>query len=382
MDTIRANLSLQNTQAHTSENVINLGLGHPSIALLPIDLLRRAAAHRLSKEDRSILQYGYEQGDVRFRSTLAQFLENNYRMDVDPETLFITSGVSQILDLLCTLFCRAGDTVFVEEPTYFLALKIFNDHGLRVKEIPTTANGIDLDAFEEELDRTIPKFLYTIPTFQNPSGVTLPAKHRDRLVELGQEYHFLIIADEVYHLLSYDSPPPHPMAAYLDSGIVISLGSFSKILAPGLRLGWVQSSSAILDRIFSSGMLDSGGGLNPFSSSVIRSVIELGMQDRHLRTLKTVYNNRRLAMAEAVNEYLSDVVEFQMPRGGYYFWLKMSSKVDVKHLAEAARGVQFVPGFRFSSRGALAEYIRLSFSYYDEAQIREGVRRIARGIVL
>ncbi|HXQ38442.1 MAG TPA: PLP-dependent aminotransferase family protein, partial [Anaerolineales bacterium] len=223
-------------QNQVAPDVIDLGLGDPPLSLLPLDIIRDAAQTRLSQDDNSFLQYGVEQGDGHFRLALAKFLSKGYGFEVNPERLFITNGISKALDLICTLFTQAGDMIFVEEPTYFLALRIFADHKLNVISVDTDENGLIIESLEEKLAETHPKFLYLIPTFQNPTGTTLPQERRDRLVKLAQEHDFIIAADEVYHLLSYTEKPPKSFAAYTDAENVISLGSFSKILAPGLRL--------------------------------------------------------------------------------------------------------------------------------------------------
>ncbi len=270
---------LSTTQSEAPDDVIDFGLGHPASDLLPRTILQEAAARRLAQPDASLLQYGLEQGDGYFRLALAGFLTRHYGSAVGYDDLFVTAGASLGLDLACTLYTRPGDVVFVEEPSYFLALRIFADHHLRVVSIATDAHGLRIDALEDALRRDKPSLLYVIPTHQNPSGATLPLDRRQRLVELSQEHDFLIIADEVYHLLSFSAPPPPPLASFAAGGTVLSLGSFSKILAPGLRLGWVQAAPAHIQRLVNSGLLDSGGGLNPFTSALVRVVIEEGMQD-------------------------------------------------------------------------------------------------------
>src|SRR5262245_17717278 len=235
------NTPLPTIQNQPPPGVIDLGLGDPLFSLLPRDLIREAAQTRLSQSDHSFLQYGAEQGDGYFRLALADFLGQGYGFDVKPESLFVTNGISKALDLICTLFTQAGDTIFVEEPTYFLALRIFADHHLNVVSIDTDQNGLVVEALEEKLAEFRPKLLYLIPTFQNPTGTTLPQERRDRHVQLAQEYNFIIAADEVYHLLGYAQKPPKSFASYTNVDNVISLGSFSKILAPGLRLGWLHA---------------------------------------------------------------------------------------------------------------------------------------------
>jgi len=334
---------------------------------------------QLGQGDSSFLAYGAMQGDGYLRRALAQFLSQGYGLPVEPAQLFITTGASQGLDLICTLFTQAGDTVFVEEPSYFLALRIFADHRLKPVGIPTDENGIIIEALEEKLARQQPVFLYTIPTFHNPSAVTLSAERRARLVELSQKYNFFIVADEVYHLLAYTATPPPPLAGHIEGGSVLSLGSFSKILAPGLRLGWIQAGQPWLEKFVGSGLLDSGGGLNPFTSAMVRSALELGLQAEHLELLKKTYRERIEVMSTALQTHLPALASFVKPDGGFFIWLRLPEGVDTAALLSEARQQQvgFEPGVSFSSRDGLRNYARLCFAYYNSAQIAEGIERLA-----
>ncbi len=359
--------------------VIDFSAGQPSPSLLPLALLRKAAADRLDGTDAPFLAYGAEQGDGYFRTVLADFLSEHYAIPVEADQLFVAAGASMGLDLLCSLFTRAGDTIFVEEPTYFLALRIFTDHRLNIVSLPMDADGLIPEVLKEALTRHRPVFLYSVPTFHNPSSVTLAAERRQRLVALSREYDFLIVADEVYHLLSYAAgPPPPPMASYIDSNTVLSLGSFSKILAPGLRLGWIQAGPPLVKRLSGCGLLDSGGGLNPFTSALVRSTIEMGLQHTQLTTLKTTYTKRKIALGKALKKYLPDTVRFIEPDGGFFIWLVFPDDVDTKQmLAEARRqNVGYLPGVKFSSVGKLKNCARLSFAYFDVAELAEGARRL------
>jgi len=367
------------TQSETAADIIDFGLGHPGPDLLPLGLMAHAAATRLQGDDSSLLQYGHEQGDGYFRRGLAAFLARHYAAPVDMDELFVAGGASQALDLICTLYTRPGDVVFVEEPTYFLALRIFADHHLRAVSIPTDGNGLMPAALEDALAQHRPALLYTIPTFQNPSGVTLSLPRRQRLVELAQEHNFLIVADEVYHLLSYDAAPPLPLAAFAAGGHVLGLGSFSKILAPGLRLGWVQAAPQHISRLVNSGLLDSGGGLNPFTSGIVLVALEEGWQDAHLTHVRQVYGRRANALSAALRTQLGELVSFTAPDGGYFHWLTLPEAYDGEMLFRqaAAHKVGFRPGARFSATGRLQHCLRLSFAHYDEAQLAEGVERLA-----
>lgn len=372
----------QTTQSHAAPDVIDFGAGHPGEALLPRTLLQDAAAQRLRQPDASLLQYGLEQGDGYFRHALAGFLSRRYAAPVDMEHLFVSSGASQALDLICTLYTQPGDVVFVEEPTYFLALRIFADHRLTVIPIATDAQGLDIDALEAALAQQRPALLYVIPTHQNPSGATLPLERRRRLVELSVRHNFLIVADEVYHLLSYDAAPPPPLASFAESGTVLGLGSFSKILAPGLRLGWVQAAPQHMTRLYTSGLLDSGGGLNPFTSALVRVLLEEGWEDAYLDNLHAVYRQRIAALDGEIQTQIGDTVRYVTPTGGYFFWLQLPETCDGETLLQhaAAHKVSFRPGVRFSGCGGLRNYIRLSFAFYEEDQLREGVRRLRAAI--
>jgi DNA-binding transcriptional MocR family regulator len=362
--------------------MIDLAVGHPSPSLLPVDLIRQAAEQRLSTDFVPYLQYGYEPGDGYFRNALAEFLSRHYSLPVRDSQLFISGGVSQALDLLCTIYTKPGDVVFVEEPTYFLALRIFKDHRLHVVSLPADERGLIIEGLEEKLKSLQPVFLYTIPTHQNPSGATLPEERRRRLVELSRKEDFLIVADEVYHLLTYRERVPPPLAAFLSEGTVLSLGSFSKILAPGLRLGWVQASDRLLRPLAECGMLDSGGGLNPFASAVVLSALEMGTQDAHLQKLRGEYGRRLQAIVSAVDNHLAGTVEYAQPSGGFFLWLRLVDGRNSASLLTAAkkRKTAFVPGSAFSAGEQLRDRLRLSFSYHPPEALQEGVQRLAESL--
>jgi len=370
--------TIQTTQLDIPPGMIHLGIGQPDPSLLPLALMKNAAEHRLGHDDRSLLAYGAESGDGYFRLALARFLTEHYHKPVDADDLFVTAGASQGLDLICTLFTKPGDTIFVEEPSYFLALNIFRDHGLNIIGLPMDEDGLMVKALEENLIQHNPAFLYTIPTFHNPSSITLSAARRERLVQLSQEHNLLIVADEVYHLLAYDTVPPQPLANYADTGPILSMGSFSKILAPGLRLGWIQANQALRQRLVRSGLLESGGGLNPFTSKLVQSALELGLQLDHLVNLKTVYGQRMDFLSTALRRHLGSFVSFSEPRGGFFIWLRLPEQIDAEAFLSEARqhNVGFQPGIRFSSRQSLKNYIRLCFSFYDTPELETAAGRL------
>jgi DNA-binding transcriptional MocR family regulator len=370
------------TQLHPSSDIIDLAIGQPSPALLPLDFMRQAAAHRL-REHPELLAYGLEQGDGRFRQTLAEFLTDTYDTRVGAEQLFVTAGASQALDLVCTLFSRPGDTVLVEDPSYFLALRIFADHGLNVIGIPIDENGLIVPALEALLEKSRPAFIYTIPAFHNPGGCVLSAGRRRELVRISSERNLLVVADEVYHLLNYGADLPKPLGCDVDVAPIISLGSFSKIMAPGLRLGWMQTGTQIMARLTTCGLLDSGGGLNPFTSNLVRSAIELGLLQEQLTLLKNTYASRLRILSDALERDLGDRLTFDRPGGGFFIWAALPGAVDTNDLVPAAKaaGAGYLPGTRCSPSGGLRNWMRLSFAYYDAGHLERGSRRLARALL-
>jgi DNA-binding transcriptional MocR family regulator len=371
------------------EGVIDLGWGHPSPRLHPLAAMQQAAMHAFTTTSVATLQYGAEQGFGPLLESLAAFLSQQeaYAMHVAPATLFLTGGASQALDLICTLFTQPGDTVFVEEPTYYLVQRIFHDHHLRVMGVPTDAAGLQTEALETLLtDPTTPPpaLLYTIPTFQNPAGSVLSLERRQALVQLAQRYRFTIVADEVYHLLHYGAPPPPPLVAFdhTAAGQVISLGSFSKILAPGLRLGWVQGHPSLIRRFVQAGMVASGGGLNHFTSALVHATLELGLLAQNITTLRATYSERVQALAMALHTYLPQQVHFTMPRGGYFFWLQCQPEVDTEALLPLAQqtGVSYRPGQAFSAARAFPQALRISFALYETDALAQGIARLAKAL--
>ncbi len=351
------------------------------MSLLPVAAWRTAADHCLAHGDARLLQYGVDEGDEGFRESLAQFLSRRYAMPVATTELVVSAGASQALDLVCTRFTRAGDIIFVEEPTYFLALDIFRDHGLQVVGIPIDEEGIRIDALQDALVHHRPAFLYTIPSFQNPSGTTMSAARREQLIAASRMHDLLVVADEVYQLLDFGTVPPAPLATHVHTARVLSLGSFSKICAPGLRLGWIQGAPDVLHTITQSGVVQSGGGLSPFVSGVMRSLIDLGLADAVLDGLRRVYAERSAVLCRAMRELLP-AVTFVEPTGGYFVWAQLPAERSASQFLSVARagGVAFHPGTRFSSGGGFARHMRLSFAHYDAPELVEGVRRLAHAL--
>lgn len=370
---------LQVSQRNPPPGFIDLGIGHPDYSLLPLELLHQASEKYFATQDPHPLQYGLEQGNSDFRQALAKFLTSAHKSaPVDPRLLFVTTGASSAIDLICSLFTHPGDVILVEEPSYFLALGIFNEHGLRVVPVPMDNDGLCLDGLEDKIVETHPKLIYIIPSFQNPSGSTLSQDRREKLIALAERYNFLIIADEVYNLLAYTQSPPQPFATFSnDVKQVISVNSFSKILAPGLRLGWVQANERVIQQLAGSSLLDSGGGMNPFTSAVVNGLIESGGLEQNIINLRKEYSFRLNVMGAALYKHLP-ASTWLLPHGGFFFWVRLPG-VDAAELR--SRAEEFNVGLRqgalFTNRGGgMQEYFRLSFSFYDPLQLEEGIKRL------
>ena len=357
---------------------INLGIGQPSADLLPLELVRKASNAFFAGADPYDLNYGILKGDERFRESLAAYLGREYAAAASPDSLIVSGGNSQALDLVSVVLARPGDTVFVEEPSYFLAFQIFKDHGQNIVGISLDDEGISIPHLERALQDHSPAFLYTIPSYQNPGGQCLPLERRKRLVEQARAHDFLIVADEVYQLLYYYDAPPPAFGTMTDSGVVVSLGSFSKILAPAMRLGWIQTSPELCERILANGFISSGGSINHISSHIARHAIELGLLDDHVTQLRLAYRARAEAMDDALSSEFGSLATWLKPQGGYFFWLEFATGTDIAALRDQARECEtgFQPGAVFSSRGGLSNYMRLSFAHYPEDDIAEGIHRI------
>jgi DNA-binding transcriptional MocR family regulator len=359
---------------------INFSVGQPSADLLPLGLLAGGCKRFFADAAPFDLNYGQRQGDARFRAALAGFLAKAGNVAVDPDSLMLTGGISQALDFACSRLAKAGEVIFVEEPSYPFAFPIFRDHGLEIVGVPVDAGGMDVDSLEQLLRQHRPTLLYTIPAFHNPTGRVLEAARRERLAALSRDHGFTILADEVYQLLYHGAPPPPSFGTLTAAGNVVALGTFSKILAPALRLGWIQASPAPMQRLLASGALISGGNFNHFTSHVVRKVMESGDLAAFVDTLRARYAERAEAMDAALRKHLSGVLRWAKPGGGYFFWLELPEGADAAAFEAAARaaGTGFLPGAACSNAGGQRHCLRLSFAHYSVSDIHEGIARLKR----
>jgi DNA-binding transcriptional MocR family regulator len=255
---------------------------------------------------------------------------------------------------------------------------------VQIVPVPVDAQGLNVRALERclhapEMQAHPPALLYTIPLFHNPTGTTLPVERRGRLIELAREHDFIIAADQVYQTLGDRDRTPPPLSTF-GRERVLSLGSFSKILAPGLRLGWIECASEHMHTLSRDGMLVSGGALNTFATAIAQSAIELGIQERYLARMRELYARRRRAMVQQLKVELPKTARFVEPYGGFFVWLELPADVPTSALIEDAReiGLLLQPGARFSIAGRFGNCLRLCFARHSEARIRDGCQRLGK----
>ncbi len=399
------------TQHGDDAGVIDLARGDPGRDLLPAALVRDAADRATATLDPDLLQYGLEAGDAGVREAVSAFLEREGAGAVAPERLFLTAGASLALHLICSLFARPGDRILVADPSYHLALAQFRDHGLRVEGVASDADGLVPEALEAALRAGPAALLYLVPVFANPTGTTLPPARQAAVVALAARHGVRVVADEVYRLTGFAAPagadatagpPPRSLAA-IDTEHVLALNSVSKILSPGLRLGWIEGPPADLRRIATSGVLRSGGGMNPFPAAVVRAAMERGTLADHVAHVRARLGERHGALAHALAAELPRAVH-SPATGGYFLWVRVPGlDVDAPEtLAALARhAVRVAPGTLFSpprvegtprpgaegaghagaeGAGHAREFMRLCFAHAGPAALREGVARLAAAL--
>jgi 2-aminoadipate transaminase len=364
--------------AASRPDVISLSGGMPDVRRVPHELVERAVRDAMKHEGATALQYGSSEGRYGLRSTIVGLM-SEIGARVTEDDLIVTAGAQQGLDLLAKVFLDPGDVVICEGPTYVGALQAFSAYGPRVECVEMDEHGMRVDLLEETLRRLGPrgaKFIYTIPNFQNPAGVTLVAERRRRLIELAREYDVPVVEDDPYGRLRYEGGHILPLKA-LDPD-VIYLGTFSKIFAPGLRLGWMAAPRPILAKVLLAKQAADLCG-SAFSQAVAERYMTGTAWRRVLADLTRTYHERRDAMLDALTEHFPADVTWTRPDGGFFVWVTLPAHLDTKPLlAEAVeRGVTFVPGSDFYPDGQGANSFRIAFCYEEPEQIAEGVRRIA-----
>jgi 2-aminoadipate transaminase len=367
--------------------IISFGGGLPAPEVFPREQVERAARRVLEEHGNTALQYGATEGYRPLREMLVRHM-SRYGIDVGPENVLVTTGSQQALDLVGKLLINPGDHVATEEPTYLGAIQAFTSYQAEYLTVPIDEAGMRVDELEDVL-RAAPKFIYVLPNFQNPGGVTLSLSRRRRLVELAAHYGTPIVEDDPYGQLRYDGQHLPPLVK-LDAdrngcahgersfrGRVLYLGTLSKTLAPGLRIGWVVAPEEVITKL---SQMKQGADLHTstFAQMVAYETARGGFLDRHVRRIREVYRARRDAMLAALQRHFPPGVRWTRPEGGLFLWATLPDGVDAGALLQhaLAEKVAFVPGTAFHPRGGGAHTFRLNFSYCRPEVIEEGIRRL------
>jgi len=365
--------------------VISLAGGLPDTSSFPPETFA-AVTNRIAAESCArALQYGPTEGLEETKACIAEVMAAE-GMRADPEDVVITTGGQQVIDLVCKTLIDPGDVIIAEAPTYPGAVPTFSSYQAEVVQIDMDGEGMRVDLLEETLDRLDgegrrPKFVYTVPSFQNPAGVTLSGARRRRLVEVARERELLILEDNPYGLLRYEGEPL-PTLYSLDGGVyVMYLGTFSKILSPGIRLGWVVAPPPVLEKI-KVGKQAADLCTSTLSQLMVQAYFEQGHWGDYVDSLTELYRRRRDTMLDALAEHFPPQAEWTRPAGGLFIWATLPDFIDTTDLlARALReNVAFVPGSAAYLDGRGHSSMRLNFSGSNEDDIREGIRRVGKVI--
>ncbi|MBI3163805.1 MAG: PLP-dependent aminotransferase family protein [Anaerolineales bacterium] len=366
-------------------DIISFAGGLPAPEVFPVKQFQEACNRVLTEQGAQALQYSTTEGYRPLREMIARHAER-FKVSVTPENIMITSGSQQALDFIGRLFLNRGDYIVVESPTYLGALQAWNAYGAQYISVPADEHGMMVDELEAAL-RVGPKFIYVLPNFQNPSGSTLSIERRKRLVALADQYGVPIIEDDPYGQLRYDGEHL-PSVVYLDAqyrndgdhdytGNVIYLSTFSKLLAPGLRLAWVIAPQQVTRKLV---MTKQAADLHTasFNQQVAYEVGKGGFLDEHVKVIRATYKERRDVMLEMMDEMFPREVRWSKPQGGMFLWGVLPEGVDAAEVLKIAieRKVAFVPGQAFHPNGGGANTMRLNFSYSSPDAIREGITRL------
>ncbi len=371
--------------------MISFGGGLPAPDVFPVKRFDDACHKVLVEHGAEALQYSATEGYEPLREMIARNI-SRYGIFAKAANVLITSGSQQALDLIGKLLINRGDRILVEAPTYLGALQAFNVYGAQYVPVPVDQDGLITDRLDSSL-RSGPKFMYVLPNFQNPAGVTLSEGRRHQLILLADRYGIPIVEDDPYGQLRFEGEHIAPLVV-LDRdnlrrddgftlGNVIYLSTFSKTLAPGIRLAWMVAPEDVISKLV---QLKQGADLHTstFNQYVAYEVARDGFLDQHVRLIRQVYRERRDAMLHALEEYFPHEVTWTHPKGGLFLWVSMPEGTDSHALFQAAlaENVAFVPGdcFYANDDHEGSRHMRLNFSYSEPEQIREGIRRLSLAV--
>lgn len=366
-------------------DIISFGGGLPAPEVFPAERFRESCDRVLRHEGAKALQYSTTEGYRPLREMIARHAVR-FGINIQAEHVLLTSGSQQALDLIGAVFINPGDHLLVERPTYLGALQAWRTYQAEYACVSMDDDGMRTDEVESQI-RTGPKFIYALPNFQNPSGVTLSGERRRRLIELADHYGVPILEDDPYGQLRYEGRH-QPSLVLLDGqrektdgapyrGNVIYLSTFSKTLAPGIRLGWIIAPTEVIQKLVQA---KQGADLHTstFSQMVVYDVAKGGFLDEHVKTIRGFYRERRDAMLRALETHFPEGVTWTRPQGGLFLWVRFPDEMDAAEILRAAvqQKVAFVPGQPFFPDGSGANTARLNFSYCAPDTIEEGIRRL------
>jgi 2-aminoadipate transaminase len=370
--------------------IISLAGGLPAAEIFPIEKIAAVTQRILEESGRQALQYGTTEGFTPLRELLAHRLKQE-GFDVSLENILITSGSQQGLDLLAKIMIDAGDSLLVESPTYMGALQACNAYEPEYLAVRSDEEGIVTDELELALQKN-PKFIYALPNFQNPTGVTFTLERRQKLVEMASRYGVPVVEDDPYSQLRFEGEPLPSLLALenerqqregqkdqLYQGNVIQLNTFSKVLAPGLRLGWIVAPAEVIRKLV---LAKQGADLHTatFNQIIAYEITREGFMEEHIPLIRKTYRERRDAMLAALEEYFPDNARWTRPQGGMFLWVTLPEGIDAAELLSEALEyrIAFVPGAVFHPCGGGANTIRLNFSNATPECIEEGIRQLGK----
>lgn len=374
---LKANAIREILKISSRPGLINFAGGLPAGELFPETHLKAAAERVFEEHGVKALQYSITQGIVELREAIAELISTP-DVKFNSDIIQITTGSQQALDLIGRAFIDPGDYIMTEAPTYLGALSAFNFYQARYCTVPMDAEGMIVEEAEEAIRKCKPKLIYVVPNFQNPSGITMSGKRREMLVEIAAKYQIPIIDDNPYGELRY-SGEPAPSLKTLGGNAVVSLGTFSKIISPGVRLGWVAAcpeAVGMIERVKQSADLHS----TTFTQYLIYEYIKAGHLHNHIELIKEAYRKRRDVMLNTMaNEFPQDV-KFTRPEGGLFLWVTLPEGQSATELFKKAvdAGVAFVPGKSFYPHEDNDRDFRINFCHPSEENIIEGIRRLAK----
>lgn len=364
--------------------VISFAGGLPDVPSLPAEELERALRRTLARERKEALEYGGTYGPYPLRVAMAERSSRLEGVPVAVDQVIISSGSAQGIGNLCEVLLDPGDVVLTESPNFPGSLRTFRSFGAELVALPMDADGLRVDAVERELRRLDsegrhPKLLYTIPNHQNPAGCTMSLERRERLVALAMEWGFLILEDDAYGELWFETPPPPSLFALAAGTHVVKVNSFSKIIATGLRLGWTLGPAPLVARMAA---VRYDMGTSPFLGRVVAEMVRSGDLDRHVERLRGIYRRKLERTENALRRYCSQYCQWERPKGGFFLWVALREGIDAREVAIEAntRGVLVGAGAAFFADGRATNHLRLAFSYVEYEDIDEGIQRLAQAI--